>query len=107
MNKHFAFAAVAAALVAFTGCKEDITVCDDGTKATIWIVNNTVCTPDIEVNGDLVRADMPALDSISYEADAGSYDIDANMALISACEDRSETITTECGGTYRFLVYPE
>lgn len=105
MNRNFAFVAVVAALATFTGCKEDIELCDD--KATIWIVNNTVCTPDIEVNGDLVQADIPALDSISYEADAGAYDIDANMALISACEDHSETINTECGGTYRFLVYPE
>ena len=53
------------------------------------------------------QADIPALDSISYEADAGAYDIDASMAFISACEDHSETINTECGGTYRFLVYPE
>ncbi|MGB1074945.1 MAG: hypothetical protein ACPGYK_02070 [Flavobacteriales bacterium] len=92
------------AFAALMGCKEDVELCDD--KATIWIVNNTVCTPDIEINGDLVQADIPALDSISYEADAGAYEVEAKMALISACDDRSETINTECGGTYRFLVYP-
>ena len=105
MNLKNTLLGMSAALAALTGCKEDMELCDE--KAMIWIVNNTVCTPDIEVNGDLVQADIPALDSISYEADAGAYDVDAKMALISACEDHNETINTECGGTYRFLVYPE
>ena len=63
-------------------CDEDILECDN--KTIIWIIINTVCTPDIEVNGDLFVGDMEILDSISYEADVGSYDLLAKMALISA-----------------------
>ena len=95
---------LAAGVVATVGCGDDLTVCE-GDKAIIRVVNNTVCTPDIEIDGDLMEADMPILDSTEYEVDAGSYTVRAKMALISACEDRSETFTTECGGFYRFEVY--
>tara|TARA_B110000285_G_scaffold184133_1_gene208595 strand:+ start:2163 stop:2483 length:321 start_codon:yes stop_codon:yes gene_type:complete len=89
-------------LFALTSCKDDILECDD--KATIWIINNTVCTPDVEINGDLFVGDMSILDSASYQADAGSYDIVAKMAFISACEDSEETIETDCGQVYRFEI---
>lgn len=95
---------LAAGVVATVGCGDDLTVCE-GDKAIIRVVNNTVCTPDIEFNGDLMEADMPILDSADYEVDAGSIKVRAKMATISACEDRTETITTECGGFYRFEVY--
>jgi len=94
--------AVLAGTILLTSCTEDILECDN--KATIWIINNTVCTPDIEVNGDLFIGDLDILDSISYAADAGTYDLRAKMALISACTDSEETIVTECGETYRFEI---
>ena len=93
---------VLAMSLSLISCDDDILECDN--KATIWIINNTVCTPDIEVNGDLFVGDMEILDSISYEADAGSYDLRAKMALISACNDAEETIETECGESYRFEI---
>ena len=62
--------------------------CDN--KATIVIVNNTVCTPEILVNGDLFL-EMNPLDSVEYAADAGTYDLRAKMALISLCVDSEET----------------
>jgi hypothetical protein len=95
------FAFLAGAIL-LTSCDDDILECDN--KATIWIINNTVCTPDIEVNGDLFVGDMEILDSISYSADAGTYDMRAKMALISACSDAEESIATECGETYRFEI---
>ena len=89
-------------LLAMTSCQEDLVECND--KAIIWIVNKTVCTPDIEVNGDLLVGDMAILDSISFEADAGIYDIEAKMAFISACEDQSVKLETDCGLSYRFEI---
>lgn len=102
--KNLLYTLLAAGVVVIAGCGEDTVVCD-GDKAIIRVVNNTVCTPDIEIEGDLMEADMPILDSAEYEVDAGSYTVRAKMALISACEDRSETFETECGGFYRFEVY--
>ena len=94
-------ALTAMGMLALTSCKDDILECDD--KATIVIVNNTVCTPEIEVNGDLYL-EMNPLDSVEYAADAGTYDLRAKMALISACVDSEETFNTECGETYRFEI---
>jgi hypothetical protein len=89
-------------VLAMTSCQDDLVECND--KAIIWIVNKTICTPDIEVNGDLLVGDMAILDSISFEADAGIYDIEAKMAFISACENQSVTLDTDCGLSYRFEI---
>ena len=88
-------------ILGLSACQDDILECDN--KATIVIVNNTVCTPEILVNGDLFL-EMNPLDSVEYAADAGTYDLRAKMALISACVDSDETFNTECGETYRFEV---
>lgn len=96
-------ALVAAVLV--LGCNDDFNVCDD--KATIWIVNNTICTPDIRVNGDLLITDLAPLDSMEFLADEGTQKIQSNMAFISLCVDREEDISTLCGEEYRFLVFVE
>ena len=103
--KKLLYTLLAAGVFVAAGCGGETTECDAGDKAIIRVVNNTVCTPDIEFDGDLMEADMPILDSTEYEVDAGSITVRAKMAFISACEDRSETITTECGGLYRFEVY--
>lgn len=89
-------------LIALTACQDNILECED--KATIWIVNETVCTPDVEINGDLIIADLAAFDSVSFSANEGTYDIDAKMAFISACEDLSESLVTECGQMYRVVI---
>ena len=94
-------ALTALCMLGLSACQDDILECDN--KATIVIVNNTVCTPEILVNGDLFL-EMNPLDSVEYAADAGTYDLRAKMALISACVDSEETFTTECGETYRFEV---
>jgi hypothetical protein len=94
-------ALTALCMLGLSACQDDILECDN--KATIVIVNNTVCTPEILVNGDLFL-EMNPLDSVEYAADAGTYDLRAKMALISACVDSEETFATECGETYRFEV---
>lgn len=102
--KKLLYTLLAAGVMITAGCGGDAEVCE-GDKAIIRVINNTVCTPDIEIDGDLMEADMSILDSTEYEVDAGSYTVRAKMALISACEDRSETFQTECGNLYRFEVY--
>ena len=94
-------ALTAICMLGLSACQDDILECDN--KATIVIVNNTVCTPEILVNGDLFL-EMNPLDSVEYAADAGTYDLRARMAVISVCVDSEETIATECGETYRFEV---
>ena len=102
--KKVLYTLLAAGVFVAAGCGGETVECE-GDKAIIRVVNNTVCTPDIEIDADLMEADMPILDSTEYAVDAGSYTVRAKMAFISACEDRSETIETECGGLYRFEVY--
>ena len=94
-------ALAALCMLGLSACQNDILECDN--KATIVIVNNTVCTPEILINGDLFL-EMNPLDSVEYAADAGTYDLRAKMALISLCVDSEETINTECGESYRFEV---
>jgi len=95
------FALTALGILSLTACQDDILECDD--KATIVIANNTLCTPEVEVNGDLYL-EMNPLNSVEYAADAGTYDLRAKMALISVCVDSEETFNTECGETYRFEI---
>lgn len=104
MKSSSTFAGLFAALnlFALTACQDNILECED--KATIWIVNETVCTPDVEINGDLIIADLAAFDSVSFSANEGTYDIDAKMAFISACDDLSESLVTECGLVYRVVI---
>ena len=99
--KYNLLALTALCLLGLSACKSDILECDN--KATIVMVNNTVCTPEIKVNGDLFL-EMDPLDSVEYAADEGTYDVLAKMALISACVDSEETFNTECGETYRFEI---
>ena len=87
-----------AAAGAFTGCEEPL-ACEEGNKATLTINNNTLCTPMIEANGDDM-VEIEALGSAVIELYAGTYDIDADLALISACVETETTIETVCGGEY-------
>ena len=94
-------ALTALCMLGLSACQDDILECDN--KATIVIVNNTVCTPEIMVNRDLFL-EMNPLDSVEYAADEGTYDLRAKMAIISLCVDSEETFNTECGESYRFEV---
>ena len=87
-----------AAAAAFTGCEEPL-ACEEGNKAILTVYNNTLCTPMIEANGDDM-VEIEALGSAVIELDAGTYDIYADLALITACVEADTTIETVCGGEY-------
>ena len=96
MKKGTFILGMVAAAGAFTGCEEPLT-CEEGNKATLTVYNNTLCTPMIKANGDDM-VEIEALGSAVIELDAGTYDIDADLALISACVETDTTIETVCGG---------
>ena len=96
MKKGTFILGMVAAAGAFTGCEEPLT-CEEGNKDTLTVYNNTLCTPMIEANGDDM-VEIEALGSAVIELDAGTYDIDADLALISACVETDTTIETVCGG---------
>jgi hypothetical protein len=83
------------ALVLIAGCKPDVEEC--AVKATIRVINNTVCTPDIELDGDVIADGLLYGDSVDVEVDASNYDVKAEMAFISLCEDQSWNFDVECG----------
>lgn len=95
-----------AAAAAFTGCEEPL-ACEEGNKATLTVYNYTACTPNIEVDGEVVATDLAATfiedvpgDSVTVELDAGTYTIKADLPLITLCTEQSTTIETMCGGNY-------
>ena len=106
MKKSLFPLAMAIAAIAFTGCEEPIT-CDEGNKAILTVYNYTICTPTIEVDGDVVAEDLTGTlledvpgDSVVIELDEGSYTISAELSFISACTEDETTIDAVCGGTY-------
>ena len=107
MKKSFFPLAIAITAIAFTGCEEPIIACDDGNKAILTVYNYTICTPTIEVDGDVVAEDLTATlledvpgDSVVIELDEGSYTISAELSFISLCDEDETTIDAVCGGTY-------
>ena len=94
MNRSL-FAIPAIALLLMTGCEEAVEEC--AVKATIRVINNTICTPDIELDGDVIAESLVYLDSVDVLVNAGNYDVKAEMAFISFCEDQSWNFDLECG----------
>ena len=97
---------IVAAAAAFTGCEEPL-ACEEGNKATLTVYNYTACTPNIEVDGEVVAIDLGATfiedvpgDSVTVELDAGTYTIKADLPLITLCTEQTTTIETMCGGNY-------
>ena len=86
-----------AALVLVTGCSEELETCDDGNKAVITIFNNSLCTPDVSVGGDDVASDMGILSTETVEVDAGTMDVEFNLAFISLCTALDTSVTVSCG----------
>lgn len=89
------FAIPVIALLLMTGCEEAVEEC--AVKATIRVINNTICTPDIELDGDVISESLVYLDSVDVLVNAGNYDVKAEMAFISFCEDQSWNFDLECG----------
>ena len=102
-----------AAAAAFTGCEEPL-ACEEGNKATLTVYNYTACTPTVEVDGDVVPGgedldatlfvDIPG-DSVVIELDEGTYNVSAELSLITLCTERDTTIETMCGGNYTWNFY--
>ncbi len=86
-----------AAVVLVTGCSDDTEACDEGNKAVITIFNNSLCTPDVSVGGDEIAADMGILATQSVEVDAGTIDIEFDLAFISLCTALDTSVTVACG----------
>ena len=86
-----------AALVLVTGCDDNTIECDAGNKAVITIYNNSLCTPDVSVNGDEIASDMGILSTETVEIDAGSTDVEFDLAFISLCTALDTTFTVACG----------
>jgi hypothetical protein len=106
MKKSLFPLAMTIAAFAVTGCEEPIT-CDEGNKAVLTVYNYTICTPTIEVDGDVVAEDLTATlledvpgDSVVIELDEGSHTISAELSFISFCEEDETTIDAVCGGIY-------
>ena len=91
-------AVLLAAFALMTGCDDGVTeVCDDGNKAVITIFNNSLCTPDVSVGGDDVASDMGILSTETVEVDAGTMDVEFNLAFISLCTALDTSVTVSCG----------
>lgn len=86
-----------AALVLVTGCDDNTEACDEGNKAVITIFNNSLCTPDVSVGGDEIAADMGILATQSVEVDAGTINIEFDLAFISICTALDTSVTVACG----------
>ena len=106
MKKATFLLGIVAAAGAFTGCEEPL-ACEEGNKATLTVYNYTACTPNIEVDGEVVAIDLGATfiedvpgDSVTVELDAGTYTIKADLPLITLCTEQTTTIETMCGGNY-------
>ena len=99
MNKSTLFGMFAVCAL-FASCDDGVTeVCDEGNKAVIEIFNNSVCTPDVSVNGDDVATDMGILATQTVEVDAGDIDVEFDLAFISVCTALDTTVTVACGDT--------
>ena len=97
------FAVLLTAFALMTGCDDGVTeVCDDGNKAVITIYNNSLCTPDISVGGDLVASDLGTFDEVSVEVDAGTYDVTTNLSLFTTCTELEWTADVACGDSVLF-----
>jgi hypothetical protein len=94
MNRYFALIPIV--FVLLTSCEPEV-VEECAIPATIRVINNTICTPDIELDGDVIADELVYLDSVEVEVNAGNYDVSAEMAFISLCEDQNWNFDIECG----------
>lgn len=79
-------------------CDDGVTeVCDEGNKAVITVYNNSLCTPDVSVNGDEIASDLGILDQVSVEVDAGTHDVTTNLSLITTCTELDWEVEVACG----------
>ena len=110
MKTYFLPLCLALSAIAFTGCEKPV-ACEEGVKATLTITNLTVCTPDIEVNGDVAVANLGGNTfeaegtTVVIELDEGSYCIEGKLPPLTACSERDTTIETVCGGEYTWSFY--
>ena len=85
--------------------------CADDNQATLTITNLTPCTPDIEVNGEVViftfgENTIDAYGTVAViELGEGTNYIDAELPLITACVERDTTIEAVCGEEYTWNFY--
>jgi len=99
MNKSTLFGMFAACAL-FASCDDGVTeVCDEGNKAVITVFNNSLCTPDVSVNGDEIASDLGILDQVSTEVDAGTHDVTTNLSLIATCTELDWEVEVACGDT--------
>lgn len=91
---------LAAATLLFVSCDSAITeVCDEGNKAVITVYNNSLCTPDVSVNGDEIASDLGILDEVSVEVDAGTHDVSTSLSLFTLCTALDWDVEVACGDT--------
>ena len=99
MNKSTLFGMFAVCAL-LASCDDGVTeVCDEGNKAVIEIFNNSICTPDVSVNGNDVATDMGILATQTLEVDAGDIDVEFDLAFISLCTALDTTFTVARGDT--------
>lgn len=88
---------LAAVLMLVTGCDDNTEACDEGNKAVITVFNNSLCTPDVSVDGEQIATDMGILATQSVEVDAGNIDVEFDLSFISLCTAFNTTVTVACG----------
>lgn len=97
MNKSVLFGMFATCFL-FAGCEDSVTeVCDEGNKAVITVYNNSLCTPDVSIDGDLVASDLGTFDEVSTEVDAGTFDVTTNLSLFTTCTELEWEVEVACG----------
>ena len=85
--------------------------CADDNQATLTITNLTVCTPDIEVNGEVViftfgENTIDAYGTVAViELGEGTNYIDAELPLLTSCTERDTTFEAVCGQEYTWNFY--
>ena len=91
---------LAVATLLLVSCKSDITeVCNEGNKAVITVYNNSLCTPDVSVNGDEIASDLGILDEVSVQVDAGSHEVTTTLSLFTLCTALDWEVEVACGDT--------
>ncbi len=91
---------IASACFLLASCENFATeVCDEGNKAVITVLNNSLCTPDVSVNGDEIASDLGVLEQVSVEVNAGTHDVTTDLSLFTICTPLDWEVELACGDT--------
>jgi uncharacterized protein (TIGR02145 family) len=85
------------ALVCDESSGTDSEICADDNSAVLTILNNSLCAPDLIVNGIEVASNLGILTTTDFEFDAGVLCIELELPFISLCYGLETTVEVACG----------